>query len=70
VLFQINVVNRSANSQNFGVHRSLKLLESCHEFPNDYEENGLQRAVPASPALANVVQLEIEIQSMKRVRNV
>jgi hypothetical protein len=57
------------HGQNFGVRRSVKLLENCHEFPNDYKENGLQRAVPASPELANVVQLEIEIQSVKRVRN-
>jgi hypothetical protein len=60
----------SANISNFDVCKSVELVEGCHEFPEEYKENGLQRAISAAMELANELQAEPEFQSVKRVRHV
>jgi hypothetical protein len=69
MLFQINV-SVFMQSQNFGVSKSVQLLEGCHEFLNEYTENGLQKAILAATDVANDLQVEQQFQSVKRVRHV
>jgi hypothetical protein len=61
----MNVVSEATKNKKFRVSKFVQLLEGCHKFLKDYKINGLQRAISAATDLANDLQVEIELQSIK-----
>jgi hypothetical protein len=45
----------------------VELVEGCHEFLKEYQENGLQRAISVATELASDLEVELEFQSVGRV---
>jgi hypothetical protein len=70
VLFQISIVSKSMQSQEFDACKSVELTEGCHEFLKEYKENGLQRAISAATELAILLDVEPEFQGVKRIQYV
>jgi hypothetical protein len=45
----------------------VELIEGCHEFLEEYKDNGLQRAISAAAFLASHLPVEAEFRNVKRI---
>lgn len=70
ILFQVNVVNKSLQSKNVDLGKSIKMLENCCNFLEEYRKTGFKKALLTASDLAKELQIEPVFKSKERVRHI
>ncbi|XP_063775718.1 uncharacterized protein LOC134911440 [Pseudophryne corroboree] len=70
ILFQVNVVSKSMQSQSMDVIKTVELIHGCIKFLEEYKKNGFENAISSAKELAKVLEGVPEFQATKRIRYV
>lgn len=70
ILFQINVVSKSLQSQDMDLGKSAEMLENCCNFFEEYRKTGFKKAYCTASDLAKELQVNPEFKPAKRLRRI
>nr|XP_032522976.1 uncharacterized protein LOC116774368 [Danaus plexippus plexippus] len=70
ILFQINVVSKSLQSQDLDLGKSAEMLENCCNFFEEYRKPGFKKAYCTASDLAKELQVNPEFKPAKRLRRI
>lgn len=66
ILFQVNIVNKSLQSKNVDLGKSIKMLEKCCNFLEEYRKPGFKKALLTANDLPKELQIEPIFKSIDR----